>query len=115
LLDGPGAEYPQVAMRDKQPIEIPPVARTRAIASIQRYFREELDQDVGDLKAALLFEYFLAEHGTTIYNQGIADARAFFEERSADLAAICYQIEFPFWDRNARPDATQTMPKSGRK
>jgi uncharacterized protein (DUF2164 family) len=115
LLEGPGAEYPVVAMRDKSPIEIPPVARARAIASIRRYFREELDQDIGDLKAALLFEYVLAEHGPTIYNQGIADARAFFEERSADLAAICYQIEFPFWERNARPDATQPSPNRGRK
>ena len=50
-------------MRVKQPIEIPPVARTRAIASIRRHGSEELDQDVGDLKAALLFDYFLAEHG----------------------------------------------------
>lgn len=86
-------------MRDKPPIEIAPLARTRAIASIRRYFTEELDQDIGDLKASLLFDYFIAEHGPTIYNQAIADARAFFDERSADLAAICYQMEFPFWDQ----------------
>jgi uncharacterized protein (DUF2164 family) len=104
-----------LTMRDKPPIEIPSDARTRAIASIRRYFREELDQDIGDLKAALLFEYFLAEHGPTIYNQGIADARAFFEERSADLAAICYQVEFPFWERNARDDASKPAPKRGAK
>ena len=88
-------------MRDKPPIEISPEARTRAIASIRRYFREELDQDIGDLKAGLLFDYFLAEQGPTIYNQAIADARAFFEERSADLAAIVYQTEFPFWERRS--------------
>ena len=58
---------------------------------------------------------FVAEHGPTIYNQGIADARALFEERSADLAAICYQIEFPFWERNAQPDATRPSPKRGGK
>jgi len=102
-------------MRDKPPIEVPPASRTKAIASIRRYFREELDQDIGDLKAALLFDYFIAEHGPTIYNQGIADARAFFEERSADLAAVAYQIEFPFWERNSRSDAGQAAPKRGRK
>jgi uncharacterized protein (DUF2164 family) len=101
-------------MRDKPPIEIPPDARTRAIASIRRYFSEELDQDIGDLKAGLLFDYFVAEHGPTIYNQAIADARAFFEERSADLAAICFQIEFPFWERNARPDAPRPSPRRER-
>ncbi|MHB1070919.1 MAG: DUF2164 family protein [Gemmatimonadaceae bacterium] len=38
---------------------------------------------------------FLAEHGPTVYNKAIADARAFFDERSADLGAICYHEEFP--------------------
>ncbi len=89
-------------MRDKPPIEISPDARTRGIASIRRYFTEELELEIGDLKAALLFDYFVAEHGPTIYNQAIADARAFFEERSADLAAVCYQAEFPFWERVQR-------------
>lgn len=93
-------------MRDKPPIEIPPDARTRGIASLRRYFSEELELDVGELKAGLLFDYFVAEHGPTIYNQAIADARAFFEERSADLAAICYQAEFPFWERAQRSRGT---------
>ena len=85
-------------MAEKPKIEIDRTTRTRAIASIQRYFAEELEQDIGDLKAGLLFDYFLAEHGPIVYNQAIADARAFFDERSADLAAVCYQPEFPFWD-----------------
>jgi uncharacterized protein (DUF2164 family) len=39
----------------------------------------------------------LAEIGPTIYNQAMADARAFMEERAADLEGIGYQAEFPFW------------------
>jgi uncharacterized protein (DUF2164 family) len=89
-------------MRDKPPIELPPDARTRGMASIRRYFNEEFELEIGDLKAGLLFDYFVAEHGPTIYNQAIADARAFFDERSADLAAICYQSEFPYWERVQR-------------
>jgi uncharacterized protein (DUF2164 family) len=89
-------------MRDKPPIEISPEARKRGVASIRRYFTEELELEIGDLKAGLLFDYVVAEHGPTIYNQAIADARAFFEERSADLAAVCYQTEFPFWERVQR-------------
>jgi uncharacterized protein (DUF2164 family) len=89
-------------MREKPAITISPEARTRAVASIRRYFAEELDLDIGDLKAGLLFDYFVAEHGPTIYNQAIADARAFFEDRTADLAAICYQAEFPYWERTQR-------------
>lgn len=85
-------------MRGKVPITIPDDARKRAIASIRRYFADSLDGEIGDLKAALLLDYFLAEHGPTIYNQAIADARGFFDEQTADLGAICYHSEFPYWN-----------------
>ncbi len=86
-------------MRNRPAIKISDEARARAIASIRRYFAEQLEQEIGDLKANLVFDYFVTEHGPTIYNQAIADARAFFEERTTDLAAICYQAEFPFWSQ----------------
>ena len=101
-------------MRDKPPIQIAPDARARAIGSIRRYFAEELDLDIGDLKAGLVFDYFVAEHGPTIYNQAIADARTFFEERSADLAAICYQAEFPFWEASQRDGSKRPGAKRPR-
>jgi uncharacterized protein (DUF2164 family) len=84
-------------MRDKPPIEISDRARELAIASIRRYFDENMDEKIGDLKAALLLDYVIAELGPAIYNQAIADARKFFDERSADLGAVSYQSEFPFW------------------
>lgn len=89
-------------MRDKTPIAIPDAAKKQAIASIQRYFAENLDEEIGDLKAALVLDYFLAEHGPVIYNQAIADAKQFFDERAADLGALCYHAEFPFWDKGKR-------------
>jgi uncharacterized protein (DUF2164 family) len=89
-------------MRGKPLITIPDKARTQAIASIRRYFEENMDEEIGELKAALLFDYIVAEHGPTIYNQAIADARSFFEERVADLGGICYHSEFPFWVKPKR-------------
>ncbi len=91
-----------IAMRDRPLITISEKARTQAIASIRRYFDENMDEEIGDLKAALFLDYIIAEHGPAIYNQAIADARAFFEERAADLDGICYQSEFPFWARPKR-------------
>jgi uncharacterized protein (DUF2164 family) len=84
-------------MRDKPPITISDKAREQAIASIRRYFDENMDEKIGDLKAALFLDYILAEHGPAIYNQAIADARQFFDERSADLGAVGFQAEFPYW------------------
>lgn len=89
-------------LRDTTRITISDDARKRAIASIRRYFAENLDDEIGELKAALFLDYILTEHGPTIYNQAIADAKSFFDERSADLGAVCYRTEFAFWDTPTR-------------
>jgi uncharacterized protein (DUF2164 family) len=83
--------------RERPAIEFSDDARKQAIASIKRYFDENMDDKIGDLKAALVLDYILAELGPTIYNAAIADARGFFEERIADLAAVSYRNEFPVW------------------
>ena len=101
-------------MRDKPPIEIPSDARTRAVASIRRYVADELELEIGDLKAGLFLDYIIAELGPTIYNQAIADARGFFEERTADLAAVCYQTEFPYWEQVQRDRASRAAGKRDR-
>jgi uncharacterized protein (DUF2164 family) len=82
-------------MRNKPSIAVPDDARKRAIAALRAYVAEHMDEEIGDLKAALLFDFILAELGPTIYNQAIADARAFFEERVTDLTGVCYHEEFP--------------------
>ncbi|MBI3567945.1 MAG: DUF2164 domain-containing protein [Gemmatimonadetes bacterium] len=89
-------------MREQLPITIPDDARKRAMLSIQRYFEEQLDEKIGDLKALLVLDYVLAEVGPSIYNQAIADAKSFFDERAADLGALCHHDEFPFWKPSKR-------------
>ena len=95
-------------MRGEPPIDISPESRARAIASIRRFFAEELEHEIGDLKAGLVFDYIVAEHGPLIYNQAIVDARAFVEERLVDLAAVCYRSEFPFWNETRRPETRRS-------
>jgi uncharacterized protein (DUF2164 family) len=82
-------------MRKKASIALPDPARKQAVAALQQYFAANMDDEIGDLKAGLLLDFILSELGPSVYNQAIADARAFFEERTSDLAAICYQDEFP--------------------
>ncbi|MDH4043004.1 MAG: DUF2164 domain-containing protein [Gemmatimonadota bacterium] len=84
-------------MRGKPGVTLPDDAKKRAIASLQRYAADNLEEPIGDLKADLLLQFVLEELGPTIYNQAIADARTFFEERAADLDGICYHAEFPYW------------------
>jgi len=84
-------------MRGEPAITISSEAREHATASIRRYLAEQLDVNVGEMQADFLLRYFLEEIGPTVYNQAIAEARAFIEERVADLDATCYRAEFPFW------------------
>jgi uncharacterized protein (DUF2164 family) len=85
-------------MREQPPIELTADARAKALASVKRFFEENLDEPIGELKARLVLDYIITEHGPAIYNQAISDARKYFEERSADLGAVAVREEFPFWD-----------------
>lgn len=71
----------------------------KLIASIKRYFEENMEDEVGDLKASLLLEFCVREIGPSIYNQAIADAQAFMQNRVSDLDGSCYEPEFGYWKK----------------
>jgi uncharacterized protein (DUF2164 family) len=87
-------------------VTISPESKKHLIASIKRYFEEHMDGEIGDLKADLLLDYILKEIGPTIYNRAIADARAFFEEKTADLDGSCYEPEFGYWKKTKKKPFT---------
>ena len=82
------------------PIKLSPETTKRLLASIKRYAAENLDEEMGDLKAGLLLDYCLKEIGPSIYNQAIADAQVYFTGRVADLEGVCHESEFGFWPRS---------------
>jgi uncharacterized protein (DUF2164 family) len=73
------------------------------LESIKRFFSAELDQDIGDLKAASVLEYFLREIAPNIYNQAIVDAQAFMQEKALDLGGVRYEPEFDYFKSAKRP------------
>jgi uncharacterized protein (DUF2164 family) len=81
-------------------IKISPETRQRLITSLKRYAAENLDEELGDLKAGLLLDYCLTEIGPAVYNQAIVDAQAYFTDRVADLEGVCHEPEFGFWPRS---------------
>jgi uncharacterized protein (DUF2164 family) len=44
------------------------------VESIKRFFDEEMDEPVGDLKALRVLDFCLREIAPSVYNQAIADA-----------------------------------------
>ena len=57
-------------------MQIPKEDRGDAITHIQGYFRDERGEALGDLAAGMLLDFFAAELGPLLYNQGVNDARA---------------------------------------
>ena len=80
-------------------IKLSPETTKRLHVSIKRYVAENMDQDIGDLKAGLLLDYCLKEIGPAVYNQAIADAQAYFTGHVADLEGVCHEDELTFWPR----------------
>lgn len=78
-------------------IEISKQTRVDAIASIQRYFQENMPEPIGNLAAGLLLNYFLEEIGPSIYNQAIADAQKRILHRLSDLDGELCAPEFQYW------------------
>jgi uncharacterized protein (DUF2164 family) len=78
-------------------IKLSPETRKRLLASIKRYAAENLDEEMGDLKAGLFLEFCLKEIGPCVYNAAIADAQAYFTDRVADLDGECHEEEHSYW------------------
>ncbi len=78
-------------------IELSQEARASAIASIKRYFQENMPEPIGDLPAGLLLNFFLEEIGPVIYNGAIADAQARMQAHVSDLNGELYAFEFQYW------------------
>ena len=64
-----------------------------------RFSADNLDQEIGDLKASRFLEFCVREIGPSIYNQAIADAQSYMQEKAADLSGARYEAEFDYWKK----------------
>ena len=88
-------------------IELPKDARAEAIASIERYFRENMGEKIGNVAASGLLGYFLEEIGPLIYNKAVADVQERLQSRIADLDLEVHEEPFQYWRKLERPAKTK--------
>jgi uncharacterized protein (DUF2164 family) len=89
-------------MRRKEPgmaVKLADETEKRLVASIKRFFEEEMDEQIGDLKALRVLDFCLREIAPSVYNQAIADAQGYFTDRVADLSGSKYEAEFDYWKK----------------
>lgn len=80
-------------------LELSKEARSQAIASIQRYFEENMSEPIGNLPAGQLLDFFIEEIGSAIYNRAISDAQTRLQQRVMDLNGELFEDEFQYWIR----------------
>lgn len=76
-------------------IEFSKAEKELIVRKVQMYFREELDQDIGQFDAEFLLDFFAEEVGAYFYNRGLRDAQAVIEAKVADINDALYEIEKP--------------------
>ncbi|WP_203142298.1 DUF2164 domain-containing protein [Marinobacter mangrovi] len=65
------------------------------VQKVKLYFREELDQDIGQFDAEFLIDFFAEEVGAYFYNRGLYDAQALFQKKVDELGEAVLELEQP--------------------
>lgn len=65
------------------------------VEKLQRYFDNELDQELGQFDAEFLLDFIAKEIGVYFYNRGLYDAQAVLDHKFDELKDAIEQIEQP--------------------
>ena len=74
-------------------IKLDDSVKVEVVAKLQKYFQDELQQEIGNFDAEFLLDFFSKEVGGFYYNQGLADALKNFESKMEDVGELIYQLE----------------------
>jgi uncharacterized protein (DUF2164 family) len=83
-------------------IEIPKDARKEAIASIERYFEENMEEKIGNIAAGALLGFFLEEIGPLVYNQAVTEVQERLQARIMELDIELHEDPFQYWRKYER-------------
>lgn len=73
-------------MHDK--IKISTEKRKALISAIKTYFQQERDEELGDLSASLILDFFTEKLAPEFYNQGIYDSYIYMNDKLEDLLSL---------------------------
>jgi uncharacterized protein (DUF2164 family) len=62
--------------------------RQDMICEIKGYFLKERDEEIGDLAASFVLDFFIEKLGLEIYNQGVYDSYKYMSDKIEDLLGI---------------------------
>ena len=60
---------------------------------MKRSFAEEFDEPLSVFRAEALLDFFVAELGPPVYNQGVRDAAWYVADKLADIEGDVFEVE----------------------
>lgn len=88
-------------------IELPKDVRKDAVASIVRYFHEQREEEIGNIVAGGLLDFFIEEIGPSIYNKAVADILERMQMYVTELDIDFHEKEFQYWPKSERKSKEQ--------
>jgi len=76
-------------------IEFSTAEKQLIVSKIERYFADELDQEIGQFDAGFLLDFFSEQVGSYYYNRGLQDAQVLLQDRLESITDAIYEIEKP--------------------
>lgn len=95
-------EFAKMKERDMQPIKFSKDETKAIVDRIRDWFLDERDEDLGQIPAEMVLNFFAEEIGGYFYNRGLYDAQALVAKRTDDLTDEIYGLEQP---TRARPNS----------
>jgi len=74
-------------------IRLSPERRLALVDAIQRHFADEFDETLSDFRAEQVLDFFVAELGPPVYNQGVRDAAGYVQAKLADIEGEVFEAE----------------------
>ncbi|MES2208273.1 MAG: DUF2164 domain-containing protein [Pseudomonadota bacterium] len=89
------------------PIQLSKEVRKEAISSIERYFSENMEEQIGNIAADALLGFFIEEIGPAIYNKAVSDVQEQMQLRVSELDIEIHEEAFQYWVKHAPPNTSK--------
>jgi uncharacterized protein (DUF2164 family) len=83
-------------------IELSKDIRKEAIASIVRYFQEHREEQIGNIAATGLLDFFIEEIAPSIHNKAVADILQRMQMQISELDIDFHEEEFQYRSKSDR-------------
>jgi len=75
-------------MREKERIVLEREKKEEMVKAIVHYFKQERDEEMGQLAAGMVLDFIIEKLAPEFYNQGVLDSCAYMNEKVEDLQSL---------------------------